>query len=198
MKQQESIGPTAERLARAGKDVEPVNTEPDTNPNYKNTVRLLDGSILDMLASRGVITGDQYGAGTQFYADWYYSGLANSGVIDPCRVVVDGEASHGQSDAKLDAATRWRRAVQAVGLVHSHVLTEVVLMEERMEAYGQRRFGLLDLKDARLAARVCLVNALTALDHHYYGQRRKDLKSSHSAGYRPEILPLDDHGGTRV
>lgn len=99
MKPERNTGPTPERLARAGKDVEPVNTEPDTNPNYKNTVRLLDGSILDTLASRGVITGDQYGAGSQFYSDWYYSGLANSGVIDPCRVVVDGETHKGQSNA---------------------------------------------------------------------------------------------------
>jgi hypothetical protein len=180
----QTIGPTPERLAKAGEDVEAFT--PDANLHHR-AIRMLDGHILEQLASRDVISGDQYNAGTQFFADWYFSGLAASGVIDPGRVIVDGGETMRESDRKLSAMTRWKRAVQAVGMVHSNVLTAVVLLEESLTVYGRRRFHQKNEKLARLAATTALQGALEQLDCHYYGQRKTATRASHVDGYRPEI-----------
>lgn len=186
MAQQKPDEPTPERLKLAGDAVEDFVT--DTG---RHTVRMMDDSVLDYLNNRGCITGDQYHAGSQFYADWYYSGLANSGVIDPGRVVVDGGPGAQASDKKLDAMTRWKDAVQAVGRVHSAVLVAVVLLGERLDHYGRRRFKQTNRERQRLTAITALQLALEALDGHYYGKRRARTVSAHAEGYRPGIEPLD-------
>jgi hypothetical protein len=183
-----TIGPTPERLAKAGPDVEAF--APDESVHHR-AIRMLDGHVLERMASQDVITGDQYNAGVQFYGDWYYSGLAASGVINPGRVVVDGGQIMHESDVRLAAMTRWKRAVQAIGIVHCQVLTDVVLNEMTMEAYG-RKLGQAAPKLAKLAARVALIGALTELDHHYYGQRRSKQRASHASDYRPGIAAADD------
>lgn len=183
-----TIGPTKERLAHAGRDVEAFS--PDENVNWR-TIRMLDNAPLESLVTRGVITGDQYHAGMRFYGDWYYSGLSSLGVLDPGRIIVDTSPVYEQTENKLDSATRWRRAVQGVGLIHSHVLTSVLLNGERMETYGERAFKLADKKDARLAARVSLINALDALDMFYYGHRNERTQKAHRPDYRPAIQTLD-------
>jgi len=183
-----TIGPTPERLAKAGPDVEAF--APDESVHHR-AIRMLDGHVLERMASQGAISGDQYNAGVQFYGDWYYSGLAASGVIDPGRVVVDGGQIMHESDVRLAAMTRWKRAVQAIGIVHCQVLTDVVLNEMTMEAYG-RKLGQAAPKLAKLAARVALIGALTELDHHYYGQRQSKQRASHASDYRPGIVAADD------
>lgn len=184
----ETIGPTPERLRMAGENVEAFS--PDESLHHR-AIRMLDGHILHQLASRSVISGDQFNAGTQFFSDWYYSGLAASGVIDPGRVIVDGGDAMRESDRKLAAMTRWKRAVQAVGQIHCTVLTAVVLREEDLAAYGRRRYGQKSAKLARLQATASLIDALTSLDHHYYGQRRTGQRTSHADGYRPGIVPKE-------
>ena len=179
------LGPTPERLAKAGHNVEAFTAADNVN---HAAIRMLDGHVLERLASRSVITGDQYHAGMQFYADWYHSGLAASGVIDPAREVVDGRPGSKESDRKLDAMTRWKRAVQAVGLIHCQVLTSVVLNEEDLAVYGMRRYRQQAKKLARLAATVALQNALAELDNHYYGQRRNRQRAAHAEDYRPGIV----------
>lgn len=186
---QRTLGPTPERLRMAGDSVEVFT--PEENTNWR-AIRLLDNHVLEQLQSRGVISGDQYSAGAQFYADWFLSGLANSGVIDPGRVVVDGGKTDHLNDVKLSALTRWQRAVQAVGLVHSQVLTDVLLTEERLEAYGLRRYGQKNPKLARLAATTALKGALEQLDHHYHGQRRTPMRGAHATDYRPTIIADDE------
>lgn len=177
--------PTPERLAKAGNAIETFT--PDRSVNFK-ALRMLDGSVLDLLAGRGVISGDQYTAGAQFYEDWYYSGLACSGVVDPGRVQVDCGGSSWESDVRLDAATRWRKAVQHIGPVHGYVATCLVLNGETLESLGQRRYGYKDLKNARLAATTALKDALTSLDLHYHGTRRGGTRQSHRQDYRPYIM----------
>lgn len=94
-----TIGPTIERLRKAGRDVEAFT--PDENLHHK-AIRLLDGHVLARLAVRGTITGDQQGAGTQFYADWYTSGLAASGVIDTLnRAMTGGDENSGEDGDTL-------------------------------------------------------------------------------------------------
>jgi hypothetical protein len=181
-----TIGPTPERLAKAGEQVEAFTAGENV---HHQAIRMLDGHPLERLASRGVITGDQYHAGTRFYGDWYYSGLAASGVIDPAREVVDGGVIMHESDRKLAAMTAYKRAVQAIGVIHSTVITDLVLLEQPVEDWGRRWFGQKAPKLAKAQAHAALILALTALDHHYYGQRQNRAHVSHVDGYRPGIVP---------
>lgn len=178
--------PTAERLRMAGSEVEDFVTD-----SGRRTKRMLDGHVLELLVARRSITGDQYSAGCQYYEDWFNSGLANSGVIDPGRVIVDGGKIEHASDFQLNALTRWQRAVRAVGLIHSQVLSDVLLSEITLEAYGRRVYKQANPKLAKLAATASLVDALRALDYHYHGQRHTRPSHSHEPGYRPVIQPAD-------
>lgn len=181
-----TIGPTPERLAKAGEQVEAFSAGDHV---HHQALRMLDGHILERLASRNVITGDQYHAGTRFYGDWYYSGLAASGVIDPARETVDGGLIMHESDRKLAAMTAYKRAVMAIGRVHSTVIADLVLREQNVEAWGRKWFGQKAPKLARAQAHAALILALTALDHHYYGQRTRRPHVAHAADYRPKIVP---------
>lgn len=184
----ERVGPTKERLAKAGEDVEDFIAKEDAQTVSEQvlTVRLLDGSVLDMLLSRGSITGDQYHAGGQLYADWYYSGLA-LGAIDPLIDRVDNAVATGDADRQLDAMTRYRQAIAAVGMVHAHVLTAVVLLEESLGGYGLRRFEIKDWFYARKLTIAVLKAALDQLDYHYYGKRKGIYRHGHATDYRPAI-----------
>ena len=185
----DDTGPTKERLRKARDEWERNVIEIGEGESKVSslTYRMLDGSVLDNLASRKVITGDQYTAGVQLYQDWYLAGFASSGVIDPSRDVVDGGVIAGANDRVLDAAGRFAKALLAVGKVHSHPLINIILIEQPLNEYGLRRFSIKDEKDARLKAITALQLALEQLDYHYYGQRKTRGGSSHVADYRPSI-----------
>jgi len=127
----------------------------------------------------------------RYYFDWYKSGLANSGVIDPGRVIVDGGQVEHFSDAKLDAMTRYNRALKAVGGTLGQVLADMLLHGERLEDYGRRKCGQNSFKLARLAATSQLKLALDALDYFYHGRRDTRTRVSHADDYRPVIDPED-------
>lgn len=185
--QSAALGPTPERLAMAGDSIEFM--EAAKNEHWR-AIRMLDNHVLEFLYSRASLTISQYNAGIQFYEDWYNSGQANSGVIDPGRIVVDGGQVDHMTDRNLDAQQYFKRAVQAVGMVHSTVLTDVVLLEMTLEDWGRKYHGYKNAKDAKKAGKISLVNALTQLDFHYHGQRRKNpSRTCHEPDYRPEISP---------
>ena len=177
--------PTVERFRKAGEDYEQFITE-----SGRRTLRLLDGSVLDMLLNRRVITGDQYHAGGQFYLDWYLSGLAASGTVDPAKDVVDNSPNPTISERKLDAMQKWQAAVRYIGMIHCQVMTSVVLMEETLESYGRRRYKVTNPKKARLKAITSLIDALDALDIYYYGRKSVRMASAHAPDYRP-IIPRE-------
>lgn len=179
-------GPTPQRLAMAEGEIEDYLPE-----EGRITVRMLDGSAVAMLFNRGVIDADEYNAGEQFYGDFYDAGFASSGVIDPARDVVDGGPVTRENDRRIDAATRFKTALQAVGRVHSRALIDVVLFDVKLEAFGLKRYRKRDPKDARLAAQVALKGALGELANHYYGKRRTRTQASHADGYRPVSPPPD-------
>lgn len=183
------LGPTPERLRKAGKHVEVFS--PGENVHHR-AIRVMDGHILERLASRGTITGDQHCAGTQFYADWYYGGMANSGVIDPGRVIVDGGKGRHERDRQLAALTRYQRAVRAIGPIHSTVLTDVVLCEEPLESWGRRQRGYKAPKQAIQCAKDALIFALDALVIHYYGLRRTRPSYVMAPDGKPGIARDDD------
>ena len=185
-----TIGPTPERLAKAGDAVEAF-TAADTV--HHQAIRMLDGHPLELLASRGVITGDQYAAGMRYYGDWYMAGLAYSGTIDPSREHADGGRVEPWSDRQMDAMTRYNRAMKAIGILAS-VLSDVLTNHRpmRLEDYGRLKCGHKNVKLARFAAREQFKLALTALDHHYYGQRKTRPHVAHAEDYRPTIITPDE------
>lgn len=190
MTESRTVGPTPERLAKAGDAVE-VST-PDQSENWR-AIRLSDESPLEYLRCRNAVTGDQYAAGHRYYNDWYKSGLANSGVIDPGRIIVDGGKIDHWPDVKLDAMTRYNRALKAIGPVLGNVLSDLLVNASplRLEDYGQRKCKQNNVKLARLAATAQLKLALDALDYYYYGQRKSRPHVFHAEDYRPEILPFE-------
>jgi hypothetical protein len=182
-------GPTLERLAKAKGQHEDFITD-----SGRRTKRLLDGDVLEVLNSRGSITGDQYVAGKTFYQDWYEAGMAASGVIDPARVVVDGGTHKPVSDRQLDALWRWKRAVQGIGFIHSKPAICLVLLDEPLLDYGRRVFKRQQEKQATVAAITALQLSLQALDYHYHGQRRTGTRTFHGPDAEVGIPPIDTQG----
>lgn len=187
-------GPTQERIRMAKGAFEDVVLDTDERGRKVSvaTVRMLDGNVLAQLVKAEKITGDEYHAGARFYQDWYLSGLANSGTIDPAKDVVDGGNRAGHdSDAKLAAMTRYHKAVKALWSGHGMVLQCCVLAEESLEDFGKRIFQTDNIRAARREARNRLKDALAALDEHYNGPRRTRTRSAHTTDYRPEIPGSD-------
>jgi hypothetical protein len=179
------MGPTRERLAKALEDQIEIVT-PDESEHWR-AIRMLDANALEYLRARQCITGGQYEAGHRFYSDWYHAGLAASGVIDPGRVIVDGGNRDAVAERRLEALHAWQRAVQGVGLIHSTILSDILLSEERLESWGRRRRGQNNPKLARHAAITALSLALEALELYYYPPRLDRTRASHAPDYRPTI-----------
>lgn len=175
-------GPTKERLAQAGCDFE----MPDPRQSEVRGVRMTDGDLLGRLAKLGTISQAEQAAGEQFYADWYFGGLAASGVIDSGRVVVDGGRGFDMTARQMDALQRYHRAVQALGMMLSQVMTDVVLMGEPLQSYGRRRFGSVSPKLAVRDATTALKLALAQLVLHYTA--RGGMRSGMVDGARPRIM----------
>ena len=172
------VGPTPERLAKAGRDVEPVASE----TGY-TTLRVLDGSVLEQLATLGKrnprkgITGDQYHAGCRYYADAYQAGLFASGVIDPAAVRVDGGQHKGVSSSRLEAQSRYNAALKALDATSAHILSRVVLHELAINTYANRYRQFAQARERRAIALHTLRVALDQLDRHYYPPRRDKIRS---------------------
>lgn len=176
---------TEQRRARAGEAIEPFVSD-----SGRRTARIMDGSLLDLLLSRGKIASDHYTAGARFYADWYHGGLANSGVMDPAKERVDGGTHKPQSDEQLTALWQFVRAVRAIGRHHADPIISLVCFEETRESYAARRFNYHQRQGARAACDVVLLMALAQLVDHYQGPPRPvraRTRSSHAPDYRPKI-----------
>lgn len=186
MTRQRYIGPTPERLAKAGRSVEPVESE----TGYA-TLRMLDGSPLEQLATEGKkkpgkgITGEQYHAGCRYYADAYTAGIFSSGVIDPSAERVDGGQHKGVASYRLEAASRYNAALKSLDAVSAGILADVVLHEMPLAQYAERFFRFPQPRERRAIALQRLRDALDQLDRHYYPPRRDKI----SGVYNP---PGDD------
>lgn len=174
------LKPTDERLRKAGDAVEDFVT--DTG---RRTYRVQD--VLDMLSSRRIISGDQYSAGKQVYEDWYYGGLAASGVVDPSRDVVDGGTHKPTTESQLERLKDFTAAITSIGKVHANVIISIVLAGETLERYGRRTFRQRDAERAKLQATAALVGALSQLDYYYHGRRHTRGGAAHTQDYRPTM-----------
>lgn len=174
------IGPTPERLAKAGRAVEPVESE----TGYE-TLRMLDGSPLEQLATEGKkkpgrgITGDQYHAGARYYEDFYKAGMHASGVIDPAAVRVDGGQHKGVASYRLEAASRYNAALKALDAISAAILSDIVLHERPLATYAERFQAFPQARERRAIALQRLRDALDQLDRHYYPPRKDKIRSIH-------------------
>lgn len=177
---------TPERLAMAGDAIETFIA--DTG---RRTVRVLDGSVLDLLMSRGKINADHYTAGMQFYSDWYVGGLANSGVIDPAKERVDGGTHKPQADEQLSALWSFVRAVHAIGHQLADPVISMVCFDETRASYCRRKYGQTQEQTANAVSTAVLLMGLAALVDHYRGPApptRQRTRASHvQPDWRPRI-----------
>lgn len=178
--------PTPQRVRKAGDAASPYKTD-----EGRTTVRFTDGDIVEYMSSRGMINGDMYDCGKRFYADWWRSGLAASGVVDPGRVIVDGGNPEPGIIRRMEFAQSWAVACKAVGDVLCDALTDMVLLDMPATTYAMRNMGHKDPKDARVAAYAVMRLALDALVLHYMGPRHM-RRCYHRAGdaipsHRPEM-----------
>jgi len=186
--------PTRERLRQASGDFESIVTDIDDGGRKipVETVRMLDGSLLDRLIKRNppVISGDQYHAGARFYSDWYHSGLLNSGVLDPTRDIVDGSGPAPESERRMAAKTRYHRAIKAMCTAHGMIMQCCVLSEESLESFGCRIHRQSNQNRGRAMALATMRDALSALDEHYNGKRSERYRASHASDYKPDEVTL--------
>lgn len=184
------IGPTPERLAKAGEDVEFYS--PDETVDFK-AIRMLDGSPLSRLASLGRrspakgITGPQFNAGCRFFADAYRAKLVPSGVGDTTRERVDCEGYRDIPDMVIAAQTRYNNALKVLGHREYHILSDVVISETPLNVYADRFREYSQPRERRAVALTRLRDALDDLDAHYYPQRRAGIVSVHVGDYKPVI-----------
>lgn len=173
------VGPTPERLAKAGRAVEPVESETGFE-----TIRMLDGSPLERLATLGKktprkgITGDQYHAGCRYYADAYQAGMFASGVLDLTAERVDGGQHKDISNQRLEALSRFNDALKILDRDFAHILSDVVLSEVPLNLYADRFRKYPQARERRAVALHMLRCALDRLDEHYYPPRRDTIRSS--------------------
>jgi len=183
------IGPTPERLAKAGADAEYFS--PGKNENHR-ALRLNDTSPIDRLRRQMLITADQYNAGCRYFQDWYKAGFCPSGVIDPMKERVDGGTHKHVSDAVLAAQTRYNHALKALDYDCSIALQEVVLHERPFRAYAnQESPEFPQFRERRAVALRLLRKGLSQLAAHYWPPRRGGAKVMVTEGARPGIMPVD-------
>jgi len=189
--------PTKERLRRSEGEFERIVTDIDEDGRKipVETIRMLDGSLLDRLIRRNppAITGDQYHAGSTFYGDWYKSGRAYSGVPDIARDIVDNGGVGPESESRMAAKQRYHRAIKAMCTVHGMVMQCCVASvdPETLESFGCRVHRQNNINRGRAMALATLRDALSALDEHYNGKRSGGIRSAHEDDYRPDGLIRD-------
>lgn len=160
-----------------------------TTDTGRKTPRFEDCDILNHLASRGVISTDQQSCGVRYYRDWYESGLAASGVIDPGAVVVDGGNREPAVVHRMEALHNWAAAARGIGPVLSHPLVNMVLLDMPATVYAMQFLGQQDPKNARLASQTVLKISLDALVLHYLGPRRTRTRYLRGDDAVPENRP---------
>lgn len=188
----EILGPTPERLAKAGDDVE-VFTPADAE--HFRTIRMVDTAPIDKLRKQMLITADQYNAGCRYFQDWYRAGFCPSGVIDPMKERVDGGTHKHVSDAVLAAMTRYNHALKALDYDCSIALQEVVLHEKPFRVYAnQESPEFPQFRERRAVALRLLRKGLSQLAAHYWPPRRDGVKVMVTEGARPGIMPVEVDG----
>lgn len=183
------VGPTSERLRRAGEAVEPANFDADKHTHY-DTIRLMDGNggLLDQLIREGKINTDQYHAGLRLFRDFWLSERDAVRALDWTRPVVDSQPTIGMSDNKLDAINAVKRATAKLEYIGMHPFIKMIVQGQSPVDYGRERWPLASRQDASSLSKGALCTTLAILDEFYYGKRRTRVVSGGVEGYRPSGL----------
>jgi hypothetical protein len=124
------LGPTAQRLWRAGGDVERGETGQIT----------MRDSPLERAHRRHVITAQQFNAGVKFRHHWYHAGLSDGiGSLDLDRIFardMTGYAGMAKTEGQVFHRQRYREACRTLGLKREYVLSWAVCREEPLERIG--------------------------------------------------------------
>ena len=182
---EETIGPTPERLAKAGEDVDEFVS--DTG---RRGFRLKDSPIGRLaFGKRARISGDQYMAAERFYSDAYYSGLMPAGVIDPAKERVDGGQYKDISDFRIAAQVRFEHAIKVLPFQHYMIVEAIVIHEVPLAEYAERFRRWQRRRDRQIAALETLCQGLDVLVVHYNPRARPgaSVRAAHADGYRPAI-----------
>lgn len=191
----ERIGPTPERLRHAeaaGADaVEHIVSDGVSRP------RMLDGDVLSLLLSRGIIDNEEHDCGQEFYRHWYAGGLTPSGVVDLQRERVDGGPVDPLSEVVLWHRAKYHKMVRDLGQVHSMVLCDCVLMGLPLVEYGRRHCHTHNARLARERAQTLLCAALRQLVINVMGDKSRHrgvIVSAMAERVRPAIAPAMTDG----
>lgn len=189
----EIIGPTPERLAKAGDDVEVFT--PAEAQHYR-TIRMLDAPLdkLRVAAIRNPkdgITADQYNAGCRYYATFYRAGLSNERAQDLSVERVDGGGFKDISDTVLAARHAHNKTIKILDGDSLMVLGEVVIKGNDLNDFADARFRNSPKRERRFLGRYLIRKALSQLAAHYWPPRRGGMKVMLADGARPVIMPHD-------
>lgn len=183
------VGPTPERLKRAGEAVEPFNSDLDKHTHY-DTIRLMDGDggILDQLIRERKISTDEYHSGLRFFRDFHFSGMDAVRALDWTRPVVDSSVSADITDKRLDAVNSASKAMTRLGYLGMHPIMKMIIQGVNPKDYAKERWPLVGPRDARSQAVGALCTSLAMLDEFFYGRRKGRTVGAGIDGYRPEGL----------
>ena len=188
------VGPTPERLAKAGDDVEYFT--PAEAAHYR-TVRMLDAP-LDKLRVAGIrnpkegISADQYNAGCRYFATFYRAGLNNERAVDLSLERVDGGGYKNISDAVLAARTAHNHTLKILDSDSLLVLSEVVIKGNSLNDFADGYFRHCARRERRFLGRYLVRKALDQLVRHYWPPRRDGLRSQMEPGARPVIMQAEE------
>lgn len=160
IERERGLGPTPERIAKAGEAFE---------VGHHGTITLRD-SPLEWLERRGLISPSQYNTGAKYRHHWHFSGmLPNIGTIDLNRVFVGNGGNVGMPSSESQAHHRqqYRAAQEQVGLQIGRLLDNIICLEFSVVDAG-RIAGWKDEKQARAVATELLRVGLDKL-HKLWG-----------------------------
>jgi hypothetical protein len=186
-------GPTPERLAHAGDDIEVFT--PAEAAHYR-TIRMLDAP-LDKLRVAAIknpkdgITADQYNAGCRYYATFYRAGLSNERAQDLSLERVDGGGFKDITDTVLAARNAHNKTLKILDSDSLMVLTEVVINGTELNDFADARFKHSAQRERRFLGRYLIRKALDQLANHYWPPRRGGIVSQGRPDMRPGIMPME-------
>ena len=152
------VEPTPERHQH-GDVISPVATDvPGVKARRVETQTIIDRYRMATKNRKPLITRRQHEAAVRLYADWYNSGSAPR-VVAAYEHQIPGGGD--QSDRQIRARDRYQRAVQAVGIRLSGILTHVCLHDLSVSSWARKR-GY-----APQAGMAALHLALDTLADHY-------------------------------
>lgn len=186
------VGPTPERLRRAGEAVEPANFDADKHTHY-DTIRLMDGDggLLDILAREKKLDTFEYASCLRLFRLYKIAGSDGAKALDWTRTVVDCQPSGDISDKRLDAIKETGRVEEKLGFETMHPFVWMILRDKHPQDYAKERWPLIGPRDARSMAIGALCMSARKIEEYFLGPRKGRILATGMADYRPKGLVPD-------